>query len=229
MSNCAFEVSKKMFEMNPIRNCGGRHGSTGLVDGIGDVRASEGEILKHPNNSSVETRMIGRRGARGRACRGTWCGERFTLLHFKHLKDRESVVCLGEGEAVPMLLKFDSKEARRGSEIFELEMLMKIGNEVVDLRGGRSDDENVIDVNEKIERASGSIDKRGVSFGSLKTESKKLPSEFLIPLLRGLFEAIEGLAKEKDMVRILRMVKAGGLIHVDELMKISVEKGVGNA
>ena len=30
------------------------------------------------------------------------------------------------------------------------------------------------------------------------------------------------------MVRMLRMVKAGGLIHVDELMKITVEKGVGD-
>ena len=117
MSNGAFEVSKKMFETNPINNCGGMHGSAGLVDGIGDIRASEGEIFKRPDNSSVET---------------NWCGERFTLLHFKHLKDRESVVFLGEGEAVPMLLKFDSKEARCGSEIFEPEMLMKRGNEVVD-------------------------------------------------------------------------------------------------
>ena len=106
-------------------------------------------------------------------------------------------------------------------------MLMKRGNEVVDLRGGRFDDENVIDVNEKIERASGSIEGRGISFGSLKAEGKKLPSEFLIPLPRGLFEAIEGLTKKTDMVRMLRMVKAGGLIHVDELMKITVEKGVG--
>ena len=87
---------------------------------------------------------------------------------------------LGEGEAVSMLLKFDSKEARRGSKIFEPKMLMKRGNEVVDFRGGRSDDENVIDVNEKIERSSGSIKKRGVSFGSLKTESKKLLGEFLM-------------------------------------------------
>ena len=51
--------------------------------------------------------------------------------------------------------------------------------------------------------------------------------QFLIPLPRGLFEAIEGLANETDMVRILRMVKTGGLIHVDELMRITVEKGVG--
>ena len=169
-----------MFETNPISKCGGMHGAAGLVDDIRDVRAREGEILKRPDNSTVETRMIRRRGARCRACRGTWCGERITLLHFKHLKDRESVVFLGEGEAVSMLLKFDSKEARRGSKIFELKILMKRGNEVVDFRGGRSDDENVIDVNEKIERSSGSIKKRGVIFGSLTTESKKLPGEFLM-------------------------------------------------
>ena len=78
MSNGAFEVSKEMFEMNLISNCGGMHRVAGLVDGIGDVRASEGEILKRPYKSKVEMRMIGRRGARGGACCGTCCGERFT-------------------------------------------------------------------------------------------------------------------------------------------------------
>ena len=164
MSNGAFEVSKEMFEMNRISNLGGMHGAAGLVDGIGDVRASEGEILKRPYNSTVETRMIGRRRARGGACCGTCCGERFTLFHFKHSKDGESVVCLGEGEAVPMLLKFNSKEARRGSKIFEPEMLVERCNEFVNLRGGWSDDENVIDVNEKVEQTSGSIIERGVTF-----------------------------------------------------------------
>ena len=81
-----------------------------------------------------------------------------------HSKDRESVVCLGKGEAVLMLLKFNSKKVRRGSKIFEPEMLVERCNEVVNLRGGCSDDENVIDVNEKVERTSGSIIERGVSF-----------------------------------------------------------------
>ena len=73
-------------------------------------------------------------------------------------------MCLDEGEAVPMLLKFDAKEARCGSKVFETEMLVERCNEVVNLRGGWSNDENVIDVNEKIERASFSIIERGVGF-----------------------------------------------------------------
>ena len=36
---------------------------------------------------------------------------------------------LGEGEAVTMLLKFNSKEARRGSEIFEPVMRLLICEE----------------------------------------------------------------------------------------------------
>ena len=107
--------------------------------------------------------MIGRRRARGGACRGTWCGKRFTLFHFKHSKDRESIVCLGDGEAIPMLLKFNSKEARRRSKVFETEMLVERCNEVVNLIGGWSDEENVIDVNEKVERTSSSIIERCVS------------------------------------------------------------------
>ena len=122
MSDGAFEISKEMFETNPISHCGGMDGAAGLVDDIGDVRTSEGEILKCTYNSTIEMRMIGRRGVRGGACRGTWCGERFTLFHFKHSKDGETVVCLGEGEAVLMLLEFNFKEARRGSKVFETEM-----------------------------------------------------------------------------------------------------------
>ena len=80
MSDGSFEVTKKMFETSPISHCGGMHGSAGLVDGIGDVRTGEGEILKRPDNSLVEARMIGR-GARRRACRGTGRGKRFTLLY----------------------------------------------------------------------------------------------------------------------------------------------------
>ena len=163
MSNGAFEVSKKMFETNPISNCGGMHGAAGLVDGIGEVRASEGEILKRTYNSAIEMRMLERRGARCRACRQTWGGKRFILFHFKHSKDRESIVCLGEGEAIPILLKFNSKEARRGSKVFEMNVLVERCNEVVNLRGGWSDDENVIDVNEKVERNTSSIMERGVS------------------------------------------------------------------
>ena len=30
------------------------------------------------------------------------------------------------------------------------------------------------------------------------------------------------------MVRMLRMVETGGLVHIDELMKITMEKGVGD-
>ena len=30
------------------------------------------------------------------------------------------------------------------------------------------------------------------------------------------------------MMRMLRMVKSGGFIHIDELMKITMEKGVGD-
>ena len=163
MSDSAFEISKKMFQTSPIGNCGGMHGATYLVDDIGDVRMSEVEILKSPYNLMIKMRIIGKCGSKCGACRRTWNGEWFTVFHFQHLENGESILGLCKSETIPVLLKFNPKETRRGSKIFETEVMFERGNEVVNLRGRWSNDENVIDVNEKVERTTSSVIERCIS------------------------------------------------------------------
>ena len=46
----------------------------------------------------------------------------------------------------------------------------------MDLRERGTKDENVIDINEKVERTRGSIIERRIGLGTMKAELKKLPS-----------------------------------------------------
>ena len=44
MSDGAFEITKEMFQTKPTGDGGGMHGVSGLVNNVGDIRASEIEI-----------------------------------------------------------------------------------------------------------------------------------------------------------------------------------------
>ena len=133
-----------------------------------------------------------------------------------------------KGEAIAVFLKFNSKESRRGSEVFEAVVLFERGNEGMNLRGRWSKDEDIINIDEKVKRARGGVVERCISFGAVKSKFKELPSEFVIPFSGGLFETIQGLPKLAHMMRMLRMMKAGRLIHINKLMEIIVEKCIGN-
>ena len=87
-------------------------------------------------------------------------------------------------------MKFNSEEARRGSEFFEMEVLFERSNEGMNLRGRWSKDENVINVDEKVKRTRGGVVERCISFGAVKSKFKEFPSEFVIPFSGGLFETI---------------------------------------
>ena len=95
-----------------------------------------------------------------------------------------------KGETIPVFLKFNPKESRHGSEIFEMKVMCERGNESVNLRGRWANEEDIINVNEKIKRASSGVIERCISLGAVKSEIKELPGEFLIPLPWGLFETI---------------------------------------
>ena len=50
----------------------------------------------------------------------------------------------------------------------------------------------------------------------MKDEVEESPGEFANPLQGGLFEAIERFLKLTYMMRIMRMMEAGRLLHIDE-------------
>ena len=165
-----------MFQTKPIGDGGGMHGATCLVDSVGDIRTSEIEVLKGTDNASIEMRIVGKRGARGGARRRTRCGKWFAMFHFQQFEDIEGIVSLSKCETVSVFLKFNSEESRGGSEVFEAEMVFKGGNEGVDLRERGTKDENVIDINEKVERTGSGIVERRIGLGTMKAELEKLPS-----------------------------------------------------
>ena len=74
--------------MKPIGNGGGMHGATSLVNAVRDIRASEIEILKSTDNSSIKVRIFRKGGANCEARRRTQHGEWFTVFHFQHFEDR---------------------------------------------------------------------------------------------------------------------------------------------
>ena len=60
--------------MEPIGKGGRMHGAACLVNSEGDIRASEGKVMKSANDPPIEIRIFGKRGTgRGARCR-TWCG-----------------------------------------------------------------------------------------------------------------------------------------------------------
>ena len=73
--------------------------------------------------------------------------------------------CIGfvKCETIPVLLKFNPKETRRWSKIFETKVMFEGGNEVVNLRRRWSNDEDVIYVNEMVERTSNNVIERCIS------------------------------------------------------------------
>ena len=165
-----------MFQTKPIGDGGGMHGATCLIDSVGDIRTSEIEVLKGTDNASIEMRIIEKRGARCGARRRTWCRKWVAVFHFQQFENRESILSLSKCETVSVFLKFNSEESRGEFEVFETEMVFKGGNEGVDLRERGTKDENVIDINEKVERTGCSIIERRIGLGTMKAELKKLPS-----------------------------------------------------
>ena len=76
-----------MFYIRPIRDCGGMHYLTSFVNREGDIRSSNGKILKCPNNASIESGII-------EFCRvskfrkRTRIRRRFALVHMGFLKNK---------------------------------------------------------------------------------------------------------------------------------------------
>ena len=76
------------------------------------------------------------------------------MLHFQHVENRDGILGMCEEEAILMLPKFNTKKSRCWAKIFEFEMVFERGDKVMYLGERWTNDENVIHVDEKIERSS---------------------------------------------------------------------------
>ena len=85
------------------------------------------------------------------------------MFHFQHVENGESILGLCKCETISVLLKFNTKETRRESRIFEMKVMFEGGNEVLNLRRRWSNDENVIYINENVERTISCVIERCIS------------------------------------------------------------------
>ena len=88
MSDCAFEITEKMFQMKPIDKGGRMHGAACLVNSKGDIRASEVKVLKSTDNPPIKVRIVGKGGTGRGACRRTRYAKWFKMFHFQHFENR---------------------------------------------------------------------------------------------------------------------------------------------
>ena len=74
----------------------------------------------------------------------------------------------------------------------------------------RGDDENVIDINEKVDGPCGVRKKkqRGIELGGEKTDRKEIGGKFGVPGARSLLEAVERLSEKTDMMRMMSIDEA---------------------
>lgn len=67
-----------------------------------------------------------------------------------------------------------------------------------------------------------------MNFGTCETKVKKVACEFIKPLSRGLFDAMERFTQLAHLIKKLRVFEAWWLFYVDLLSQISVEKHIGH-
>ena len=79
------------------------------------------------------------------------------MLHFHYVENGEGILGLCKCETIHVLMKFNTKEKRRRSKIFEAELIFELGDKVVDLRKRWSNDEDVVHVDENVERACSGV------------------------------------------------------------------------
>jgi hypothetical protein len=95
----------------------------------------------------------------------------------------------------------------------------------IDAGGGEDD---IVHIEKEVGHlVSPSKDEHGdIAIGSNKAEAMHVVSEALVPSPRGLLEAVEGLVKPTNMLRMSVIDEAGRLLAVDLLIKSAMKKGI---
>jgi hypothetical protein len=85
------------------------HVEADLLDGVGDVRAGECQVLEGPGEAPEVSRISNRRPGLGGdiGLRVHRCQNRFAVHHASSLKDIESKLTLSEEEPVSLMLYRD--------------------------------------------------------------------------------------------------------------------------
>jgi hypothetical protein len=127
------------------------HVEAHLLDGVGDVRPSEDEVLQGPNKASVASR-IGDRGARSGdlALRVHWGRAGLALSHASALEEVDSVLLLVKEHALGPVLDGDPLEVVEGPEVLHRKLLLEAGDDATQKPRGGGGEHDVVDVEEEV-------------------------------------------------------------------------------
>jgi hypothetical protein len=208
----------------------GVHMQAHLLDGVGDVRPGEGEVLERTGQAPVGRRIsdwgpivlgelrlsVDRRGA------GLAVG------HASPLQYVDGVLALMEEETLGLALGGDAEEVVEGSQFLHRELPLQGDDRALKKVSGGCREHNVVDVEQKEDGVvAASLDEEGrVRLGLDEADGGQVGSEAIVPGPRRLLEAVEGAVQPTDQIRTSFVDEAGGLAAVDSLRQSAVEEGI---
>jgi hypothetical protein len=113
-------VAKDPLDESPMGIARAMHVEASLIDGVYDVRACEGEVLKCSGNVVVEGGIRSRRAISGQGLGASvnWSLGQLAVHHAGVTKDLLSVLCLVKKEPRDGALHMNAKEVVQRPEIF---------------------------------------------------------------------------------------------------------------
>jgi hypothetical protein len=122
------------------------HMKTNLLDGVGDVRASECQVLEGPDETPEVSQISNRRprsgGDLGLHAHGH--RDRLVVHHASTLKDVDSELALSEEESIRLMLYGDPQKMMKRADVLCGEFPFESRNGVLHERCARCGEHNII-------------------------------------------------------------------------------------
>jgi hypothetical protein len=124
------------------------HVEAHLLDHVGNVGPSEGEVLKSPSQAAVGSRVTdGGPNIRGdHVLNVDQRGAGLTVAHGNTLKDVPSILTLVEEEVIEPLLYGDAEEVVERANVLHRELMLKSCSDTLEKLRARSGEDDVIDI-----------------------------------------------------------------------------------
>jgi hypothetical protein len=226
----ALETPKDALRGREMGLTGVVHVEAHLLDRVGNVGPSEGEVLESPSQAAVGSRVadggpnvggdldlsVDRRGAG------------LAVAHASTLKDVPSILALVEEETVRPLLYCDAEEVVERAEVLHRELQLESCSSMLEKLRVQGGEDDVVDVEQQVSSVSAAaVDKqRGVRLGLHEAQGDQVGGKAVVPRSRRLLRAVEELVQLAHQLRVRGVNEAGGLRVVDGLGECAMEEGV---
>ena len=151
-ANNATDVAEETLQCSKVRLPGIMHVKTDLLNGIGEIRPGESEVLQSASQTPVGSRISHRITQISRQLRLSVdrSGAGLAISHPSPLQNIECILSLVKEKARRARLNSDAQEVVELTKILQSELLLRRGDDALKqlLTGGR--EHNVIDIEQQI-------------------------------------------------------------------------------